>query len=45
MKIQAIYNGNALSITMQSLAGTREKWPAQEQWISMKKQCEEQLDP
>jgi hypothetical protein len=29
---------------MQDLAGTREKPPTQEQWVSMEKQCEEQCE-
>jgi hypothetical protein len=41
-KIQAIYNGNSGPITMQGLARTREKTPAQKQWVAMEKQCEEQ---
>src|ERR1700722_13639386 len=44
-KIQAIYNGNSPPITMQGLAPAREKKPTQEQWVSMKKQCEEQWSP
>jgi hypothetical protein len=41
-KIQAICNGKTTPFAMQGLARTREKPPAQEQWVSMEKQCEEQ---
>jgi hypothetical protein len=41
-KIQAICNGKSMPFAMQGLARTREKPPAQEQWVSMEKQCEEQ---
>jgi hypothetical protein len=41
-KIQAIYNGKNAAITMQGLARMKEKPLAQEQWISMEKQCQEQ---
>ena len=36
-KIQAIYNGKCAPITMQGLATTREKLPAQQQWKTMEK--------
>jgi len=39
-KVQAICNGKCDPITMQGIAPTREKPPAQEQWVSMGKQCE-----
>jgi hypothetical protein len=42
IKIQAICNEKCVPFAMQGLAGTREKAPAREQWVSMKKQCEEQ---
>jgi hypothetical protein len=36
--IQAICNGKTTPSAMQRLAWTREKQPAQEQWVSMEKQ-------
>jgi hypothetical protein len=48
-KIQAICNGKSTPFTMQGLAMTREKPPAQEQWEAMEKTMrtmwEEQWEP
>jgi hypothetical protein len=41
-KIQAICNEKLTPFAMQGPAMAREKPPAQEQWVSMEKQCEEQ---
>jgi hypothetical protein len=41
-KIQSICNGKCAPITIQVIVRAREKPLAQEQWVSMKKQCEEQ---
>jgi hypothetical protein len=43
-KIQAICNGKCQPSAMQGLVRAREKPSAQEQWISMEKQCREQRE-
>jgi hypothetical protein len=43
-KIQPIYNGKYVPITMQAFAQASENPAAQEQWKTMEKQCGEQSE-